>query len=86
MLGNNLTGGIVLEMKFKEDIMRKLYGMIADINTSEISDQISRDNLSMWCNTWRATCKEIVRLIEKHLTDCNVCDTLDEVDDSTENI
>lgn len=73
-------------MKFKEDIMWKLYGMIADINTNEISDQISRDNLSMWCNTWRITCKEIVHLIEKHLTDCNVCDTLDEVDNSTENV
>jgi hypothetical protein len=60
--------------------------MIADINTNEISDQISRDNLSMWCNTRRITCKEIVRLIEKHLTDCNVCDTLDEVDNSTENV
>ena len=73
-------------MSKKEDIMGKLYGMIADVNTNEISDQINRDNLSMWCNTWRITCKEIVRLIEKHLTDCNVCDTLDEVDDSTENV
>jgi hypothetical protein len=70
----------------KEDVLWKLYGMIADINTNEISDQISRDNLSMWCNTRRITCKEIVRLIEKHLTDCNVCDTLDEVENSTENV
>ena len=73
-------------MRAKEDIMWKLYGMIADVNTNEISDQISRDNLSMWCNTWRITCKEIVRSIEKHLTDCDVYDTLDEVDDSTENV
>ena len=70
----------------KDDIMWKLYGMIADINTNEILDQISRDNLSMWCNTWRITCKEIVSSIEKHLTDGSVCDTLDEVVDSTENV
>jgi len=70
----------------EEEIISNLYGMIGDVNANEISDQIYRDNLSMWCNTWRIASKEIVKLIEKSLTNYDVCDTIDEVDDSAENV
>jgi hypothetical protein len=48
-------------MEDKEDLLWNLYEMIADINPAEIADQISRDNLSGWCNAWRIAAKEIGR-------------------------
>ena len=48
----------------KEKIAKELYGLIADINVEEILDQIKRDNLSLWCNSWRITTKGIVRCVE----------------------
>lgn len=48
-------------MENKEDLLWNLYEMIADINPAEIADQISRDNLSGWCNAWRIAAKEIGR-------------------------
>lgn len=45
----------------KENLLWKLYGMITDINPNEIANQISRDNLSGWCNAWRIAAKEIGR-------------------------
>ena len=43
----------------KENILWSLYSIIADVNVAEITDQISRDNLSNWCNSWRIAAKEI---------------------------
>lgn len=48
-------------MENKEDLLWNLYEMIADVNPAEIADQISRDNLSGWCNAWRIAAKEIGR-------------------------
>lgn len=48
-------------MENKEDLLWNLYEMIADVNPAEIADQISRDNLSGWCNAWRIVAKEIGR-------------------------
>lgn len=46
-------------MEDKESLLWKLYEMIEDVNPTEIADQISRDNLSGWCNLWRIAAKEI---------------------------
>lgn len=46
-------------MQEKENILWDLYSAIADVNVTEITDQISRDNLSNWCNSWRIAAKEI---------------------------
>ena len=49
----------------KTDILGHLYGLVADVNTEEIADQIKRDNLSMWCNSWRIATKEKIELVRQ---------------------
>lgn len=48
----------------RESAINELYGFVADINPTEITEQIKADNLSMWCNSWRITAKAVLRAME----------------------
>ena len=44
----------------EDNILWRMWGLISDINANEITDQISKDNLFNWCDTWRELSKELL--------------------------
>lgn len=49
-----LDNGVVV---LQEDVLAELYNLIHDVNTAEISEQISADLLSSWTVQWRIAMK-----------------------------
>ena len=49
----------------KQEAIRRLYGLIADINTEEVADHIkSGVSLQDWTNLWRCEAKDVLRVLE----------------------
>lgn len=49
-----LDNGVIV---LQEDVLAELYNLIHDVNTAEISEQISADLLSSWTVQWRIAMK-----------------------------
>ena len=49
----------------KQEAIRRLYGLIADINVEEVADHI-KDGVSLcdWTNLWRCEAKDVLRVLE----------------------
>lgn len=49
----------------KQEAIRRLYGLIADINAEEVADHI-KDGVSLcdWTNLWRCEAKNVLRVLE----------------------
>jgi hypothetical protein len=49
----------------KQEAIRRLYELIADINAEEVADHI-RDGVSLqdWTNVWRCAAKDALRVLE----------------------
>ena len=49
----------------KHEAIRRLYGLIADINAEEVADHI-KDGVSLcdWTNAWRCEAKDALRVLE----------------------
>lgn len=49
----------------KQEAIRRLYGLIADINAEEVADHI-KDGVSLcdWTNLWRCEAKDVLRVLE----------------------
>lgn len=49
----------------KQEAIRRLYGLIADINAEEVADHI-KDGVSLcdWTNLWRCEAKDVLRILE----------------------
>lgn len=58
-----LDNGVIV---LPDDRFYKLRGLILDVNTAEIGNQIADDNLGSWTCSWRESAEKLIRDLYTH--------------------